>query len=40
MPYNFHRATYCSPSAKELKAMNKKQITDSIKKDRIKYASR
>jgi hypothetical protein len=29
-----------SPSAKELKAKQKKQITDNIKKDRFKYASR
>ena len=29
-----------SPSAKELKAKQKKQITDNIKKDRFKYGSR
>jgi hypothetical protein len=40
MPYNFYQTLCHYPTPKELKARHKKQITDNIKKDRFKYASR
>lgn len=41
MPYDpFSQPLHHSPSTQELKARQKKQIADGIKKDRLKYANR